>query len=140
MDNRTNNNANNHANENAIAIIVVLAAFYKKYSPLIEQYRMDFMERLHNPFFVMFLVSSGVLVLIIFYSLGHYMEKAFNRINMWRQGIRPDDKSKDRAYPFITLDLKKQVNEFCKNTAYRESTFLGLNAEKQNKEIVSIPD
>ena len=59
---------------------------------------------------------------------------------MKRSGINIEDKNKMIAFPFVDFDLDKQSESFYENGKNRDQTFFGLNAEKQNKEIVSIPD
>ena len=113
-NNNTNNNANSHASENAFAILVILAAFYHKYRPVIEQFRQDLMERLQSPFFILFLVSLAILLWAIYYSIGHHVEKFMNIYNMWRRGIKPDDKEKSISFPFIALACKNNLTAFLK--------------------------
>ncbi|MCR4336754.1 MAG: TraM recognition domain-containing protein, partial [Candidatus Omnitrophica bacterium] len=62
-----------------------------------------------------------------------------NRINMWRQGVKVDHKEKEISFPFMSFDLQKELNSFYKGKV-QEETFIGLSAEKHNKEIVSLPD
>ncbi len=138
--NNNANNTNSHASEDAIAVVLILVAFYYKYRQAIEGFRTDMMERLQDPFFIVFLVSLAGLLWLIYYSIGHHVEKALNRFNMWRQGLKPETKSKDMAWPFIAFDLQKQLDGFYNKGSNPDMTFLGLNAEKQNREIVSISD
>ncbi len=138
MDKNTNNNANNHSSENAIAVLVILAAFYRQYEPIIQKYWLIFCERLQNPFFIAFLVSLAVLLWLIYYTIGHHVERFTNKIAMWRSGIKPNDKKV--SFPFMTFNLQQQLNNFYKNPANKENTFLGLDAEQHNEGVIAIPD
>ena len=126
---QSNNNV--LANE-GLAIAVILAAFYFKFKE-------DIQERLHDPIFICLLVVVVILLGIAFYITAHYVEKFFNEIKMRQSGIRLDDAQKVK-FPFIPFDLQKELDSFYKDTNNNTQTFLGLNAEKQNKEIVSVPD
>ena len=66
-------------------VLVILGAFLFKYRDSVQ-------EAMRNPVLVfIFLLGAGVLIFVIFI-FGHYLEKVFNRINMWRQGINGSDK------------------------------------------------
>ncbi|MBF0490433.1 MAG: TraM recognition domain-containing protein [Candidatus Omnitrophica bacterium] len=140
MDNNTNNNSVPHSLENTIAVLVVVLAFYYKYRMVIERYWLDFQERLHNPFFIIFLVSVMFALGLLYYSIGHHLEKLFNQINMWHLGIKRDHHEKPMSFTYIPFDFQKQIDDFIKDPANQGRTFIGLNAEKQNKEVVSFSD
>ncbi|MBF0489364.1 MAG: TraM recognition domain-containing protein [Candidatus Omnitrophica bacterium] len=140
MDNNTNNNSVPHSLENTIAVLVVVLAFYYKYRMLIEQYWLDFQERLHNPFFIVFLVSVLFALGLLYYSIGHHLEKFFNQINMWHLGIKRDPNEKPMSFAYILFDFQKQIDDFINAPENKDRTFIGLNAEKQNKEVVSFSD
>ena len=59
---------------------------------------------------------------------------------MWRFGIKPDDKEKSVSFPFVSFDLQEQLGNFYQNGANSDQTFVGLNAEKDNNEVISMPD
>ncbi|HOY09008.1 MAG TPA: TraM recognition domain-containing protein [Candidatus Omnitrophota bacterium] len=114
-------------------VLVILGAFLFKYRDSVQ-------EAMRNPVLVfIFLLGAGVLIFVIFI-FGHYLEKVFNRINMWRQGINGSDKHDVVRFSFINFDLKKLLEKFYQQDVNKEQTFIGMNAEKSNKEIVSIPD
>ncbi len=129
----TKQDSNNALANEGLPIAILIAAFSYKYQAIIE-------EKLHDPFFIAFLISLAVFLGLIFYSIGHRLEKYLNKINMWRFGIRPDDKEQKISFPFISFDLQEQFDSFYKDGSNRDRTFIGLNAEKDNKEIISIPD
>ena len=131
METKQNNN-NALANE-VLPIILIIAAYAYKYKDVIE-------EKLQNPFFIAFLISSAVLLTLLFYEAGHHIEKFFNKINMQRFGIKPDDKEKRISFPMVSFDLHGQLNSFFQNGKNQDRTFIGLNAEKNNEEIISMPD
>jgi hypothetical protein len=134
MEPNQNNNNNNIALANeGLPIAIIIAAFYYKYRDNIQ-------EKLHDPFFMFFLISGIVLLVFIYYSVGHQVEKYMNKIKMLRSGINLDEKQKSLSFPFIPFDLQKALNDFYKDGKNRDRTFLGLNAEKQNRETVNIPD
>src|SRR5690242_14776369 len=109
-----------------ILVLLLFGILYQKYHFWIQ-------EHLNNPFFLVLIGCLGVSAFFI----GHYMEKLMNRINMWRQGVRRDQKENEISFPFVPFDLQKQLDEFYELKENNEFTFLGINAEKQNKEIIS---
>ena len=140
MDNNANNDTNNHATENMFAAMVVIAAFYVKFRPAIEQFRLDMMERLHNPLFVLLLIFFVVFMWKLIFEVGHHVEKLFNKVKMWQSGIKPDDKEQCMAFPFINFDSRKQVDVFRQDQNNKDRTFIGLDAQAKNKTMISIPD
>jgi len=119
------------ANE-GLAIAVILGAFYYKYKAVIE-------EKLHDHLFMSLLIAVLIFLGVVFYAIAHYVENFMNKIKMWQLGIKVDDRQIVK-FPFIQFDLQKELDAFYKNAGNHVQTFLGLNAEKQNKEVVSIPD
>ncbi len=95
---------------------------------------------LRNPFFVVFLISSGILVLLVYIFVGHHFEKGLNRINMLRRGIKVNDAGRPMEFPFKPFELGVRLNQFYADGQNKDKTFLGLNAETDNKDIVSIED
>ena len=72
----------NESNYDSIILLLLLAgSFYYKYRGYIE-------ERLHNPFFLVFLGCLLGLVYTVYLITGHYMEKVINRIKKWQHGIK----------------------------------------------------
>jgi hypothetical protein len=117
----------------AILVFLILGSLYLKH-------RGEIHNKMEDPLFVMFFVGISAVICILYFLLGHYCEKLFNKINMRRQGIKPSTQIKPLSFPFIEFDLKKCLEVFYKNPKNQSCTFLGLNAEKKNGEVVSIPD
>src|SRR5208283_3337786 len=124
MESKQSNN-NVLANE-GLAIAVILGAFYYKYKAIIE-------EKLHDPFFMSLLAGALIFLGVVLYAIAHYVEKFMNKIKMWQLGIRLEDKQKVK-FSFVPFDLQKELDIFYKDAKNHVRTFLGLNAEKQNKE------
>ena len=124
--------SNNILADEGLAIAVILAAFYYKYRAGID-------EKMRDPFFMSLLIAGLILLGLLLYTTAHYVEKFMNRIKMWQLGIKVDDRQIVK-FPFIPFDLQKSLDVFYKDAGNHVQTFLGLNAEKQNKEVVSIPD
>ncbi len=116
-----------------ILIFFILGSLYLKH-------RSGIHNKMEDPLFVMFLIGIGIMVCVLYFFLGHYLEKLLNKINMRRQGIKPSTQIKPLNFPFIEFDLKKCLEVFYKSPQNQSCTFLGLNAEKKNGEFVSIPD
>ncbi len=116
-----------------LVVFLLAGSLYYRYHGFIE-------EKLNNHFFVVFVICLVVLVSIIFFVLGHYMEKLINQIKIWQSGIKPNSKEKGISNPFVSFDLPERLKDFYKDNQHTQETFLGLDAEKENKEVVSIPD
>lgn len=124
----------NKTNLDSIIIpLLLIASFYYKYRENIE-------ERIHNPYFLCLLGVSIVVIYLIYITAGHYMEKTINKIAMWRQGVKTDPKEEAISFPFIPFDLQSQLDSFYSNKINLDNTFIGLDATKANKTVVSIPD
>jgi hypothetical protein len=124
----------NKGNQDVFIPVALLAGTF------LYHYRWAFEERIHNPFFWVFLVCLGGLVLTAYFTVGHHLEKAMNRMNMWRLGIKKDDKEGRMTYPFLPFDLQTKLDEFYSKKENDQNTFLGLDATTANKDVVSIPD
>ncbi len=140
MNNIDNNNNVSHSLENTVAILVLMCAFYYKYRMVIQEYWLGFTERLENPFFIVFLVSSFIALCLLYYTVGHHLEKFFNKLNMWRLGIKSDPNQRPISFNYMAFDFQKHIQDFNNNSENKDKTFIGLNAEKRNKEAVSISD
>jgi hypothetical protein len=138
--NDKNNNSLVHSSETAIAIFFIIGGLWYQHRFVIEHYRMEFMERLQNPFFIISLILLFVLAFYIIYRIGYKIEIFYNNIKKWQYGIKEDDKEKNMKFKFNSFDLKQALDEFYANGQNSDRTFLGLNAQKDNKEAVSIPD
>ncbi len=114
-----------------ILVLIFLGILYRKYGQW-------FQEKMGDPHFVLFFGLGTALALCLLWCIGHYIEKVQNRFKMWRLGIQPN--TQDIAYIFYNFDLRKQLKDFYQKSSNIGKTFLGLNAEKKNKEIVTIPD
>ncbi len=139
-DTANNTNNENHSLDTTIVILLLVGSFYYKYRLVIQDYWLDFTERLQNPFFIIFLVSSFVALCLLYYTVGHHLEKFFNKLNMWRLGIKKDPYQKETAYAYIPFDFQRQIDIFVKNPDNKNKTFIGLNAEKNNKETITFTD
>ena len=114
-----------------ILVLIFIGMLYRKYGQWFE-------DKMGDPHFVLLFGLGAALVLCLIWWIGHFIEKIQNRLNMWRLGIAPNPN--DIAYLFYSYDFKKQLKSFYEKDASNDTTFLGLNAEKQNKEIITIPD
>ncbi len=130
---KENNKENVFEYDNIIVVLLLVGIFYRKYGEWIQ-------ANLQNPYFVTLVVAAVAFGLWLFWWIGHYTEKAFNSFNMWCHGIKPNAKLKEVPCPFMTFNLQQQLDDFYQKGSNLDQTFLGLNAKKQNKEIVSIPD
>ncbi|MBF0490201.1 MAG: TraM recognition domain-containing protein [Candidatus Omnitrophica bacterium] len=124
---------NNMAQEDLLVILLLVVVFFHKYAGWVQ-------EKLNSPFFVWSLIVILIVGSVVLYWLGHHVEKLLNRWNMWKLGIRPNEKSKNISFPFIAFSLQSQLSRFFKVSDSQDKTFLGLDAQKQNREFVSIPD
>ena len=125
--------SNNVLANESLPILIVIGAYCYKFRDLIE-------VKLHDPFFMSILTTAFVFLLFNYYSIGHEIEKYMNRMKMKRSGIKLDDKDKSITFPFVDFDLQAQSDSFYDNGKNRNQTFLGLNAENENKEIVCVDD
>ncbi len=116
-------------NDKIVLIILVLILGYYHYREFIS-------EELNNPLFYGALIIFFFLILFV----GHYFEKFQNKLSMWRQGIRFNPDSNPILYPFRKYNIKDFLDRFYAIESNKEHTFIGLNAEKSNKEDVFIPD
>ena len=116
-----------------ILVALIVGAVFYQYRGVIE-------DRLHNPFFLVFLVCLGGLVLTAYFTVGHYVEKTMNRMNMLRLGIKKDDKEERMTHPFLPFDLQTKLDEFYSKKENYQETFLGLDATVSNNAVISIPD
>jgi len=128
---QTDNNVALSSSE-CFVVICILALIYCKYKEPIE-------EKLHDPHFILLIASGAVFFGLSAYAFAHYAEKVWNGLRMWQLGIKLDDEEKVK-FPFIPFELQKEADLFYKDGKNSLNTFLGLNAEKNNKEVVSIPD
>ncbi|MBI3601520.1 MAG: TraM recognition domain-containing protein [Candidatus Omnitrophica bacterium] len=127
------NKTNSIVSDNAIIALLIMAVFYYQYKTVIQ-------EKLQEPFLVSLLAAAAVLFLLTFYAIGHEIEKFLNTIKMKRRGITLEDKNESISFPSIPFDLQQESDTFYENGKNRDRTFLGLNAEKQNTEVVSVAD
>ncbi|MCK5580751.1 MAG: TraM recognition domain-containing protein [Candidatus Omnitrophica bacterium] len=120
-------------NEISMLVLVILGGVYFRNRDYIN-------DKLSEPFSLAVLIILGILFVLLFFFFGHYIEKIINKVNKWRQGIKvsPDDKS--IRFPFIPFDLKRNLDKFYSHGRNKDQTFIGLNAEKDNNEVVSILD
>ncbi len=116
-----------------ILLLLLLGSFYYRFRDYIE-------DQSRNPFFLVFVICLGFLVYLLYIIAGHYMEKTINKITMWRCGVKADPKEEAISFPFIPFDLQSELDHFYSNKNNLENTFVGLDASKSNKAVVSIPD
>lgn len=114
-----------------IVVLLLLGILYRKYGTWIQ-------AKLQEPYFVVLLGLVVALGLCLSWWVGHYMEKGLNRLNMWRIGMKPNDR--EVSFPFMSFDLQQQLDNFYKDPANKENSFLGLDAEQHNEDVIGIPD
>jgi|GEM_PF-4398699 type IV secretory pathway TraG/TraD family ATPase VirD4 len=125
---------NNAWSQEGLSIAVIVAALTYKFWGLI-------LDKLHDPYFIVILALDIFWVGVVFYVIGHYIEKFANQINMRRLGISTDDRTNNKQTEPFSFDLQGQLNSFYQNKDNRNQTFLGLYRKNKNvKSIVSIPD
>ncbi len=129
---KENNKENNTENTRDFGLLalVFLVILYRKYGEWVQ-------AKLQEPYSLVLLGLAVALALGLLWCAGHYIEKLRNRFNMWRLGIKP---AKDIAFPFYIFNLPKQLKAIYQKGNNLDMTFLGMNAEKRNKEMVTIPD
>ncbi|MCA9409534.1 MAG: TraM recognition domain-containing protein, partial [Candidatus Omnitrophica bacterium] len=93
-----------------------------------------------NPFMMFSFGVGSVFLCGVYYLLRHGLEKLINRINMYRAGIKITSKDKKVSFPFISFDIAHVLSKFVKDEPKNALTFIGLNAEKKNREVVSLSD
>lgn len=120
-------------NDKIILVILIVGLGYYQYHDFIVQ-------QINSPYFYLFGSASVLLLCLSFYSFGHYFEKLLNRLNMWKQGIRFNYQTPPISYLFLKFDLQGVLDKFYSFKSSNENTFIGLNAEKSNNEVVNIPD
>ena len=59
---------------------------------------------------------------------------------MWKQGIKFDSSAKNVSYPFIEFNLQDALDNFYKNKRNINDTFVGLDAQKSNRQVIRLPD
>ncbi len=124
----------NKTNIDAVILpLLLIGYFYYKYREYID-------EKIHNPYFLFFIGCLAVLLYLSYVVAGHYMEKLMNKITMWRQGVRADPKEEAISFKFIPFELQSELDSFYADKSNLGHTFLGLDASKSNKAVVSIPD
>ena len=116
-----------------ILILLVLGVVYGNYQHILNAY-------FKNPWIYAGVVGLGLVGYALYYLAGHYMEKFSNKISMMRKGIKDDQKDVRASYPFRQFDLAEHMNEFLAIDRTEDETFLGLNAETDNKEAVAVSD
>ncbi len=84
----------------------------------------------------------GVLVLggVVLFTIAHYIERALDRLNMWRNGIVPDSKKMPLSYPFKPFCLMEYLQRYYTEGQNSMSTFIGLSAEHPKPREITIPD
>lgn len=120
-------------NDKSIFIILIFGFGFYKYQGLIY-------EQINKPYFHVYGIGLLFIFVILYFFIGHHMERLMNRYHMWKQGIKFESSTQQISYPFIEFDLQNSLDKFYKEKSNLEDTFVGLNAEKKNKEIVRIPD
>lgn len=126
-ENKTNNI------DSIIFPLLLIGSFYYKYRDYID-------EKIKNPYFLFFIVGLAILVYLVYFVVGHYMEKIINQINIWQHGVKADSKEETISFPFASFDLQAELDSFYSNKSNLDRTFIGLDASKPKKEAVSIPD
>ena len=119
--------------DSIILPLLLIGYFYYKYREYID-------EKINDPYFLLFIGCLAVFIYLIYLVAGHYIERTINKITMWRQGIKADPKEEAISFPFISFDLQEELDSFYSDKSNLERTFVGLDASKSNKEVVSIPD
>ena len=104
------------------------------------QYRDLIYEQINKPYFYVFGICLLGLLVFLYFFLGYHFEKLLNRLRMWTQGVRLDSEAQTISYPFHEFNLQESLDKFYKEKDNLDYTFIGLNAEKSNKEIIRIPD
>ncbi len=117
----------------AVLILLVLVSGYYHLREIIH-------AKMDNPLFFIFLIGAGLLLYVGYLFVGHYFEKVLNKIRMWQNGIKNYADKNAISFPFIPFDLPAQLNRFYKDSKIQDCTFIGLDAENNRKEIISIPD
>ncbi|OGX27056.1 MAG: hypothetical protein A2Y03_00630 [Omnitrophica WOR_2 bacterium GWF2_38_59] len=97
-------------------------------------------DKLNEPFSVTVLIILGILFLLLYFVFGHYVEKIIDKVNRWRQGIKVSPNDERVKFPFIPFGLQSSLDKFYLSESNKGATFIGLNAENDNKEALSIPD
>jgi hypothetical protein len=120
-------------NDKLILTALILGLGYYHYHDLIN-------ELINQPYFYLYATSSIFLFILLYFFVGYHLERLLNRFQMWKQGIKFDSSAQRVAYPFLSFDLQKALDKFYKDKNNGEKTFVGLNAEKSNKEVVCMPD
>lgn len=116
-----------------VVVILVLGLAYFQYRPFIDSLTS------HKHFNAIFIFSL-IVATILYFVIGHFFEKVKNKILILRQGLRHFDKKEVLAQAFTTFKLKTILPEYLRQAKYRDKTFLGLNAEGKNKEVITIDD
>ena len=119
--------------DSIILPLLLIGYFYYKYREYID-------EKINDPYFLIFVGCLGIFIYLIYLVAGHYIERTINKITMWRQGIKADPKEEAISFPFTSFDLQEELDSFYSDKSNLERTFVGLDASKSNKEVVSIPD
>ena len=130
-----NNKDNDKANsvDSIIFTLLLIGSFYYKHREYID-------DKIKNPYYLVFIFGLAVLVYLVYFVVGHYMEKTINQINLWQHGVKADPKEKAISFPFTSFDLQAELDSFYLNKNNLDRTFIGLDASKPKKEAVSIPD
>ena len=123
----------NNLSEISLMVLLILGGVYFRNREYIH-------DKLNEPISVTVFIVLGILFLLLFFVFGHYIEKLIDKVNRWRQGIKVTPDNESIRFPFIPFDLKHNLDKFYSDKNNKDQTFVGLNAEKDNKDIVSIPD
>ena len=119
--------------EGVLIILLIIGIVYLRYQDYVLQIW-------HDPVLMIGLIVVGVILYGIYYLVRHILEKVKNKISMYRAGVKTSFKDKGAVFPFISFDVTNTLNEFIKTEENKEFTFIGLNAERKNRETVSLSD
>ncbi len=120
-------------NDPLIFLVLIVGLGYYNYHDLI-------LQQINNPFFYVFGIGLLFLFSMLYHFIGYHLEKSMNKMRMVKHGIKFDSSAQNVSFPFLTFNLENILDIFYRDGKNSEQTFIGLNAEKSNKETISIPD
>jgi len=118
--------------EGALIVLLVIAIVYLRYQDYV-------LYVWHDPVLMIWLGVVGGVIYGVYFLTRHIIEKVTNKIIMYRAGIN-STKEKCIVYPFIPFDFNHVLKQFEKEKKNKDTTLIGLDAQKKNKMSVSFPD
>ncbi|MCB9747932.1 MAG: type IV secretory system conjugative DNA transfer family protein [Candidatus Omnitrophica bacterium] len=113
--------------------LLIIGIIYLRY----QEYILDVWS---DPLRMIWLGCVGVALYVVYYFLRHVIEKVQNKITMYRAGIKISNKEKGETFPFLSFDMESVLQQHFQDKSKHSDTFIGLNAQKKNKEVVCFSD